>query len=99
MDEIAKNEILNIIKQYKGKFGEKYGIQEIGIFGSVARDASTEESDIDVVIKIHPPNLIAMSRIRIDLEEMMHRHVDLVHYREKMNHLLKKRIESEAVYV
>ena len=55
MDEIAKNEILNIIKQYKGKFGEKYGIQEIGIFGSVARDASTAESDIDVVIKIHPP--------------------------------------------
>ncbi|MBF0524481.1 MAG: nucleotidyltransferase domain-containing protein [Deltaproteobacteria bacterium] len=96
---ITKNEALNLIKQYKNRFGEKYGIQEIGIFGSVARETNTEESDVDVVIKIHPPSLITMSHIRIDLEEMMHRHVDLIHYREKMNSFLKQRIESEAVYV
>ncbi|MBF0527227.1 MAG: nucleotidyltransferase domain-containing protein, partial [Deltaproteobacteria bacterium] len=58
---ITRNEALNLLRLYKSRFGEKYGIQEIGIFGSVARETNTEESDVDVVIKIHPPSLITMS--------------------------------------
>jgi hypothetical protein len=40
-----------------------------------------------------------MSRIRLEIEEAVHQHVDIVHYREKMNQLLKARIDREAVYV
>jgi predicted nucleotidyltransferase len=37
--------------------------------------------------------------MRIELEELMHVHVDIINYREKMNSFLKKRIDREAVYV
>jgi predicted nucleotidyltransferase len=40
-----------------------------------------------------------MIGIKQDIEEKFGRHVDIVRYRETMNPFLKKRIDSEAVYV
>jgi len=34
-----------------------------------------------------------------DLEDKFHKPVDLVTYRQKMNHFLKNRIDRDAVYV
>jgi uncharacterized protein len=36
--------------------------------------------------------------IKQDLEERLHRSVDIVSYRENMNQFLKKRIDGEAIY-
>ena len=99
MSKITKGRVLDLLGQYKKQFGEKYGINELGVFGSVATETNTEASNIDVVIKIRQPNLVTMSHIRIDLEDLTNGHVDLIHYREKMNQIFKKRIENEAVYV
>lgn len=33
------------------------------------------------------------------MEERLHRHVDIVSYRERMNPFLKTRIQQEACYV
>jgi uncharacterized protein len=65
----------------------------------VARGEEREDSDVDIVVKIDPPNLITLSRIRLEIEELIHKHVDITQYSEKMNKLLKKRIDNEAVYV
>jgi len=42
---------------------------------------------------------LSLIGIKQDLEERFRCHVDVVRYREKMNPLLRKRIEREAVYV
>jgi hypothetical protein len=46
-----------------------------------------------------PPNLFTLVHVKEGLEEALHEHVDIVHYRERMNSLLKRRIDQEAVYV
>lgn len=91
--------ILDILRQYRHEMGEHYGIQTLGVFGSVAKGEETATSDVDVVIQIAHPNLLTLSRIRLELEERMHYPVDLVRYRERMNPFLKKQIEGEARYV
>jgi len=96
---MGKNEILEILRNYKAQYAEKYGIRNLGIFGSVARDSARDDSDVDVVVYLEKPDLFAMAGIKDDLEEKMHKHVDIVAYREKMNHFLKTRIDKEAVYV
>jgi predicted nucleotidyltransferase len=96
---MSRNEIISILKEYKKHTAEQYGIQELGIFGSVARDEVREDSDVDVVVKFDTPNLITMSHIRQDIEEALHKHVDIIHYRERMNKVLKQRIDQEAYYV
>lgn len=95
---MKQKEALEVLQSYKHNHAEEFGIVRIGIFGSVARDEATQESDVDVVIETKCPNLFKLSRIRLDLEELMHTHVDLVSYRESMNTFLKERIQKEAVY-
>lgn len=95
---MKQKEALKLLQLYKRQHADEFGIVRIGIFGSVARDEATDDSDVDIVIETKHPNLFKLSRIRLDLEELMHTHVDLVSYRESMNTFLKERIQKEAVY-
>lgn len=95
---MKQKEALEVLQSYKREHADEFGIVRIGIFGSVARNEATEDSDVDVIIETKHPNLFKLSRIRLDLEELMHTHVDLVSFRESMNTFLKERIQKEAVY-
>jgi uncharacterized protein len=96
---IDRNTALDILKTYKKEFSKKYGIESLGIFGSVAKNSANQSSDVDIVIKMKKSNLFVLSGIRIDLEELFQRHVDLIQYRGRMNTFLKNRIDQEAHYV
>jgi uncharacterized protein len=91
-------QILSILGEYKSRVAKEYGILKIGVFGSAARNESTEDSDVDVVIHILKPDLFILSGIKSDLEERLNRPVDIVTYRESMNRFLKKRIDGGAIY-
>ena len=92
-------EILTFLKDYKTNNSEKYYIEEIGIFGSFARDEATPKSDIDVVVKMKKSDLFALIKIKQDIEAFFKSNVDIVQFRERMNKLLKSRILKEAIYV
>jgi len=92
-----QNQILSSLQKYKNKYKEQYGIEDIGIFGSYARNTAHENSDVDVFIKLKHSNLFLLSRIRIELEELFGIHTDLVQVRDKMNLFLKKYIEKESI--
>jgi len=94
-----KNRILSTLKENTPVLLEKYGVTRIGIFGSVARDDASEESDVDIVYEMSRPNLFTVVHLKEELENILHCPVDLVRYRQRMNSLLKKRIEQEGVYV
>ena len=96
---ITRKTALEILREFMRESGDQYGILELGVFGSVARDEAKEDSDVDVVVRISKPDLFSLIGIKQDLEEQFDRPVDIVRYREKMNDFLKKRIDQEAVYV
>ncbi len=96
---IGKIKTLEILQRLKGELTERYGITSLGIFGSVAREEETETSDVDVVVTMREPNLFVLVHVKEELEEALHEHVDIVHYRERMNAFLKRRIDQEAIYV
>ena len=92
-------ELFNILKNYKMEHQSEFEIEKLGVFGSFARSQETDISDIDVVIRTKRPNLFRLSKIRLELESLLHKHVDIVCYRDRMNQYLKKRIDEEAIYV
>jgi len=94
---LSKKEILLKLKSYYLQNQENYGIEEIGIFGSYAKDEAKEDSDVDIYIKLKEANLFKLSRIRIELEELLGIKTDLVQLRDKMNNYLKKHIQNEAI--
>jgi len=96
---IRRDDALEILRRSKSGLEERYGITRMGIFGSVARDQSSEGSDIDIVVQMRAPNLFTLVHVKEELEEAMHEQVDIIHYRERMNSFLKSRIDQEAIYV
>jgi uncharacterized protein len=94
-----RDEILLALRRFKEMNPSKYNIIKIGVFGSAARDDMKEESDIDVVVELTEPDLFELIGIKQDLEEQLHRPVDIVRYRNNMNKFLKGRIDKEAIYV
>lgn len=96
---MSRLDIIQILKEFKEKHAEEYGILLIGVFGSAARDEANETSDVDVVVKMKKQDLFNLIGIKQDLEEILHVSVDVISYREKMNSFLKQRIEKEAIYV
>lgn len=90
---------LDKLKLFKQKFGSKYGIIRLGIFGSVARNENTENSDIDIVVELNNPTLQLMYDLKQALKDIFSCEVDLVRFRNSLRPLLKSNIEKEVIYV
>jgi hypothetical protein len=91
--------ILKQLREYKNNHFEEYGILELGLFGSVAREEETSSSDVDICLKTKTPDMFALVHIKEDLQELLSNKIDLVRIRDQMNPYLKKRIQNEAIYV
>ena len=86
---VAKDQVLEALKQFMKDCSGEFGIERLGVFGSVARDMANGESDVDVVVKMNPPNLFKLSRMRIELEERLNQHIGLVSYRPHENRFIR----------
>jgi predicted nucleotidyltransferase len=77
----------------------RYGVTDIALFGSTARDAAGAESDIDVLVSFDGP---ATSEryfgVQFLLEDLLERPVDLV-TDKALRPELRSFIEREAVHV
>lgn len=86
-----KNKIMPILK--------KYGVKKASLFGSVVRDKQTERSDIDLLVELpETASLLELANLKLDLEEILKRKVDVLTF-NSLHPLLKDKIlhEQEAV--
>ena len=95
----ATSEYLQILKSYKALKAVQYGISRIGIFGSVARGAQTEDSDIDICVDLVSPSLFNLVHIKEELQNLFGSPVDIIRIRPEMDELLKRDIMKEGIYV
>ena len=87
------------LSAFKREFGRQYGITKLGIFGSVARQENTEDSDIDIVVEVEKPTLSLMYELREMLKSLFKCEVDLVRFRSTLRPLFKSNILNDVVYV
>ncbi len=75
---ISRQQILNTLREHKPILEERFGVTELALFGSFARDQAAEDSDVDVMVKFNGP---ATSKgyfgTLFYLEEQLGRTVDL----------------------
>ncbi|MGD9346358.1 MAG: nucleotidyltransferase family protein [Candidatus Aminicenantes bacterium] len=77
----------------------KYGIKKASLFGSTVKEDSTEDSDIDVLVEMpETATLLELAALKIELEEILKKKVDVLTY-DSLHPLLRDKIldEQEAV--
>lgn len=78
---------------------EKYYVEKIGVFGSVARGDNTKKSDVDILVKLsRPVGMFDFIRLENYLAEKLGKKVDLV-TPNALKTVIKNDILSEVVYV
>jgi predicted nucleotidyltransferase len=92
------SEYLAVLRDYKKRFAEKYGIERIGIFGSVACGTHKPDSDVDICVELKKPDMFFMIGIKDDLQNIFNRKVDIVRMRKNMNPFLVETLNKTAVY-
>ena len=95
----TRHDYITLLRQYAKAKAEVYGIMKIGIFGSVARNEQTEDSDVDIAVETSTSDYFVLYDLKENLEEALNAKVDLVRLRANMNTHLKNRISRDAVYV
>ena len=93
----TRQEILNLLEKNRDRI-KSFGVTEIGVFGSVARDEQTEESDVDVLVELEKKTFDAYMNLLFFLEDLFGRKVDLV-MKGTIKPLIKDRILAETIYV
>ena len=96
---LVLKDCINKLTAFKEESGKQFGITKIGIFGSVARQENTEDSDIDIVVEVEQPTLSLMYELRERLKALFKCNVDLVRFRPSLRPLFKSNIINEAIYV
>jgi predicted nucleotidyltransferase len=84
------------------EFCKHWGITEFSVFGSVLRDDFRPDSDIDVLLSIDPRariGLFELAQMKIELEAMFKRPVDLVEKEGLRNPYRRSEILSTAQVV
>ncbi len=96
---MTRSQALELIKLHKPHLASAYGVEDIAVFGSVAREEANEVSDIDVLVRFDGP---ATSRryfgVQFYLEDLLDCSVDLV-TDKALRPELRPRVEREAVHV
>jgi predicted nucleotidyltransferase len=95
--KVKKSKALKILIKKIKKILEENKIQQAGIFGSYARGEQRKESDIDILIQpAKDMSLLDISGLKIELEKILGKKVDIVSYNYIHPYLKNKILESEV---
>ena len=92
-----KSTIVNIeeLKKIMLPVLKKYKVRRASLFGSVVTGNTKRDSDIDLLVELPlTASLLDLSGLKIDLEEVLGKKVDVLTY-NSLHPLLKNRILSE----
>ena len=96
---MGRDQVLLILKKLKPDLVSRFGIKQLALFGSTARDEARDDSDIDIVVVFDGP---ATSQryfgVQFLLEDNLGRPVDLV-TEKALRPELRPYIEKEAINV
>lgn len=62
--------IISILKEHKTELKERYGVKEIGIFGSYVRGEYKEKSDLDILVEFEEDAKIGLLKF-VNLENYL----------------------------
>jgi predicted nucleotidyltransferase len=95
----TRQDILSSLRTVKGDVARDYSVKSLGVFGSVARDEQTDESDVDLLVEFsRPVGFVTFMRLEHFLSDRLGKQVDLV-TPETLKPVIRQDVLAEVIYV
>lgn len=96
-DKLTVDLVLTRLRTETPFLSQRFGVQKIGVFGSIARGEERTDSDIDVLVSLAHPTFDGYMDLKFHLEGLLGRAVDLV-MESALRPRLRQHILSEVRY-
>lgn len=94
-----RDNVLNVLRAHKATLARRFGVTELALFGSFARDQATDDSDVDILVRFDvPPNWQRYFGAQGYLEDLLGRPVDLATNQE-LRVEIRPYVEREVIDV
>ncbi len=95
---LSKNEIISLIKTEKSFLKDNFGVLNIGLFGTYAKDQQTADSDIDFLVEFAEPRFEWIAGLNVYMEKKFDRKIEIIRRRTLDKSRFFERIEREVIY-
>ncbi len=96
---MGKVEVLALLREHKLAMAERFGVVDLALFGSTARDEAGPDSDVDILVSFdRPTDPDCYFGVQFYIEDLLGRPVDLV-TDKALRAELRPYVEAEAVRV
>lgn len=96
---VQKQIVINTLNTHKSALAERFGVTDLALFGSTARDTARKDSDVDILVSFNGP---ATSKryfgVQFYLEDLLNCPIDLV-TTKALRPELRPFVEREAIHV
>jgi len=94
-----RDEVLKVLRAHKAILTRRFGVTNLAVFGSAARDEMSSDSDIDILVRFDRPGTSkAYFGVQFYLEDLLGHPVDLV-TDKALRVELRPHVEQEAIDV
>ena len=94
-----RDTVLALLREHLPVLRQRFGVQQLRLFGSMARDAARPDSDVDVLVGFDgPATAPRYFGVQFYLEDLLHRPVDLV-TEKALRERLRPYIERDAIAI
>ena len=93
------SEVITKLKDHRNFLVEEFGVKALFLFGSVARDEASKDSDVDLFVEFNNPiGLFEFISLKNELETLLGCQVDLG-TRRSLKREIEEMIEGETIRV
>ena len=74
---MTRDDVLDLLRTHKPILAERFGVSELALYGSFARDQATDTSDVDILVQFETtPDWRNYFGAQFYLEDLLERQVD-----------------------
>ena len=96
---MRREQAIKILAGHRPELRERFGVKSLRLFGSVARDEASEQSDVDVLVDFdETPSLFGFLRLQGYLQDLLGAKVDLI-TESGLKERARPYVEKDAVNV
>jgi len=95
---MTRKELLDILQTEKTYLAAQFGLVSIGLFGSYAKGSEGPDSDIDLLVELKDPKFDCLVGIKMHLENILGRPVDITRKGAGLSERFLKRVENNICY-